>query len=864
MKKFLSIFTILVFIFTLAACKPSVDPAQDKLDAAASGLDVLIGDPNSITSSFNVPTNLKDGVVAAWTSSEPGVASVGQPNAQGQVVITVNRPAKGSGDAKATLTATLTINDAKGKALEKKWTITITVKEQSVEEIKIETIRDILNIRDDAYDPSDKKEKVQVTINNASVFAEGSDSVFIYDGTGIVQVYGGASGDMKQGKVYNVTGLLEWYFGLWEIIDSTVVEVEGATPQTPEKVIVDDVLEFRNQLTAEGDYQAAFGTAKDGNFEPIYARITAKVHVIPGDTSNYNTYLLNKDFEGSFLGDEKNPAKGFMAYYYTNDFTYLKSFNGLEVELDVVLHTYRSNNYAFAFYYVGGKDGIELGTLSDADKINLDFNAITIAGSYTDAATLNLIAEGEQGTEFVWSYTDAENANNDIIDLATGKITPVEGEMRVLKITVTATNGETEVVKNYEIAVGNYNVSTMESIINGDLKKGDPYRVIGILLGNSAPTTYFITDGTGGLGVFVPNNSELQEAFKEYPVGTVLDLTGTYDLYNGLHQISGVTMNTHSVVNQLVPYKESVDISDFAAYTTESLKDLHGLKVKVEGLTLKADLPEELTTYLEFRLVNATEQEILVRLDHRVPYAADVFAYLKDFKAGDVIDIDGLVVGFFNNPQLLFVNNPFAEQPELSTIKEVNEGNLTKGDVIRIRGIFTGGTTPSAFWLQDATAGINLYVPTALRPMFAKLTPGVELEITGTYDLYNGMHEITGFSISTIKLINDEPELPEIVDVSDYEFTAEAFKDLHAMLVKVAGFTVKADGPTTNAYYDLVIVSPTGKEFTVKYDHRVGFSNDVYNYLTTLKAGDAIDIDMLVVTWNNGPFLGFVSNPFAN
>lgn len=855
MKKILSIFTVFIFMFALVACKPSVDPAQEKLDAAYGGLSVLIKDPNMIVSSFNVPTKLKDGVTATWSTNEPGIASVGAPNAEGTVIITINRPSKGSGDAKVTLTATLVIQDAKGKDMEKKWSIELTVLEQAVEEIKIETIRDILNIRDDAYDPSDKKDKVQVTIKNATVFAEGSDSVFIYDGTGITQVYGGASGTMKQGKVYDVTGLLEWYFGLWEIIDSTAVEVD-TQPQFPEKVIVDDVLEFRDDLTEDGGYLAAFGTAKDGNFEPIYARVTAKVHIIPGDTTNYNTYLLASDFEGDFLGDENNPAKGLMAYYYTNDFSYLKNFNGLEVELDVVIHTYRSNNYAFAFYYVGGPEGIELGVLSDEDKINLDFNAVNIPGNILDEATLKLPADGEQGTEFVWSYTDEEDENNDLIDLETGKVIPVEGEMNILKITVTATNGEGELVKNYEIAVGNYYVTSIEDII-ANAEKDDPIRVKGVLLGNSATNNFWIYDGTAAFVVFTGSFSNDFAAFGK---GQVVDITGIYNIYNEILQIDGIKENTYRKVNELMEFPEMVDASEFSK--EEQLENF-GALAKLENLKVKSI--DEPNNAVEVTLENEDgSKTFLVRLDTRTAYADEVKDVLLGYEVGEVVSIEGLMISRFrDNPQFLFIDNPFVEKLEVTAIEDIINGEVELGAPIRIQGIFTGGTTPSAFWLQDDTGGLNLYVPSELRAMFAELTPGIKIEITGSYAAFNGMHEIEKFSISTIKLLDADLAMPDAADVSALEFNSEAFMDYHGALVKLVGFTIKEDGPAENKSDNIIFLSPTGKEFIVRFDNRTPFAKDVFNYLTTLKAGDPIDIDLLVVGWYNGPQLFFIDNPFA-
>lgn len=857
MKKILSIFAVFILIFTLAACKPGVDPAEEKLDAAYNGLAVLIGDPNMIVSSFNVPTNLKDGVKATWSSDEPGIASVGAPNAEGTVIITINRPTKGSGHATVTLSAKLVIENAKGKELEKIWSIKLTVLEQSVEAIKLDTIRDILNIRDDAYNPYDKKDKIQVTIKNATVFAVGSDAAFAYDGTGIIQIYGGDAPNLKVGKVYDITGLIQWYFGLWQISDPTAAEVDKA-PEFPEQEEITEVENYLDDLIDAGLTEPAFGSAKDGNVEPMYAKVTGKVYVVPGQNDNYDTFIVDSDYDTTqkwTAGGPGAPARGFMLYYLTNNMSTIREYNGLEVTVDVVIYTYRSNNHAFAFYYIGGPDGVELGELSEEDMINLDFNSIDIPGNVLEAATLEFPEEGGQGTEFVWTYTDEEDENNALIDLETGKVTPIASEMNIVKITVTATNGEAELVKEYEIAVGNYDITTIADVI-ANSEKDDPIRVKGVLLGNSATNTFWIYDGTATFGIYTGIFSDV---FADFEIGQVLDITGVYDVYNGVHQISGLKENTFRTVNdELIEFPEMVDVSE---YTTEEQLDAFGQLVKVTDLTVtKVDDP---SNAVELTLENEDGVTFLLRLDIRTKFGKEMKDDLLAYEVGDVVSFEGLILSAYKvNPQLLFINDVLAEEIELSTIKEVNEGELENDTPIRVRGILLGGSTPSAFWLQDETAGINLYVPSALRPLFAKLTPGVELEITGEYELYNGMHELKNFSIGTVRLINGEAALPEAADVSELAWTAEAFNDHHGSLVKVEGFTMKADGPAEDKSVNITIVSPEGVEFVVRYDNRMPFSEAVFEYLSGLEAGDEIDIDMLVVGWYNGPQLIFVSNPF--
>src|SRR5690606_5818505 len=112
-------------------------------------------------------------------------------------------------------------------------------------------------------------------------------------GTGIIQIYQGAAPQLEVGKVYTISGTIDWYFGIWEITKSTAEEQVGATPQMPEKEVLGNVNTKVNALIADGAHLSAYGSVADGNFEPIYATVTGKVYMIPGDTGNYNTYLLD-------------------------------------------------------------------------------------------------------------------------------------------------------------------------------------------------------------------------------------------------------------------------------------------------------------------------------------------------------------------------------------------------------------------------------------------------------------------------------------------------------------------------------------------------------------------------------------------
>ena len=178
----------------------AVDGAVAKLQQAYDSLGALIPDPSNITTGFEVPVTLANSVTAEWSSDEPGVISFGTP-AGGFSVATVNRPAKDAGDAVVTISAILSLqSELTSEMLHQTWDIDLTVKENTVAELVIDNVDDILAIIDPVYDG-----ELSVTLNDMTIFAKSAGEAFAYDGTGIIQVYAGAASTMSVGKAYMIS-----------------------------------------------------------------------------------------------------------------------------------------------------------------------------------------------------------------------------------------------------------------------------------------------------------------------------------------------------------------------------------------------------------------------------------------------------------------------------------------------------------------------------------------------------------------------------------------------------------------------------------------------------------------------------------
>ena len=510
-----------------ASSSVAVDPALAKLQSAYDSLGGLIADPTNITTGFQVPVNLANGVTATWTSAEPGVLGFSTTPVNGLINATVNRPAKDNGDAAFNIFADLSIAaELTAGNLTRRWTQGVTVKQNTVELIVINSIADILALRDPALDRT-----LNVTLANLTIFARSGGEAFAYDGTGIIQIYRGAAENLTVGRVYTVSGLIDWYFGIWEIVDSTAEEQVNATPQTPTKEAVTGVLGKVNRLTGEGAQLSAGLTAAAGNFEPIFARVTGKVAIIADRPANYNTYILDKDMEpAAFVaGAGTVPANALLVYYQTVDYNLIKAFDGIEITIDVVIYTFRSDQRAFAVYYVGGPTGITA-NLTDAQAQTIDAAALSLPASITEATTLTLPATGTNGgSAITWS-----SSNSDVINVTTGAVT-IPNPAVVVTVTASILKGEGPAqVRTFEVVVGLLENTTMATLLT---------KSVGNVAYSEAEVVYLATDKRSavladatGYG-YIFNSVAL-----DITLGQFIGASYTVGIYRGLVQMTAVKL----------------------------------------------------------------------------------------------------------------------------------------------------------------------------------------------------------------------------------------------------------------------------------------------------------------------------------
>ena len=650
-KKISLLFIALVFILGLAACGPKVDPDQAAFDEAYQALNVVYpgGDSEKVIASFTLPTALRGGVTATWESDDATHAPIVTDG--GVTTVNVVRPENGDGNVEVTLTATVTLNNVTDTKeftftiLEEPYVTVVTLSEIKASEVTIDPAGSGTTGDLDGED---------VRIYGVTVIAKDTDAYWISDGTTTLMVYD-APTNVQIGQKGDIIAEIDIYYGAWQLKGLTWKNVtqnnvvEPALVDLSQYWIANKAETVANMVPVQNDDAIQ-------NFVTFEAKIVYRKDFTGG--ASYMTTLVDPD-------SESNDEFFVLVYYKSPEFDNIAQYSGITATFTATVRELRYNRATNAT--IGARPifslsihSMELPELTEEDYATIDANNIEIPTALTEGTTLTLPTVGDFDSVITWAFTDAEDEDNQYVNLETGVVTMPTDKMVKVSITATIVLGEVTLTRNYEMALGNYPLSAIGDIITafgeGTMVKDTPIRIKGILTGGSTPSAFWIQDATGGMNIYVP--SALRTIFATYAQGIEVEITGFYDNYNGLHEIYNFTANTYKVTNTQPAVPAAQEISN-VLFTSEDMAEFHAELVKVTGLTLKEAVAET-TSSFNFYLVNAeTEQEFVVRLDSRMPFFADVLAELMTFEAGDVVDLDGLVVGWYNGPQLVIVANPF-------------------------------------------------------------------------------------------------------------------------------------------------------------------------------------------------------------
>ena len=186
--------------------------------------------------------------------------------------------------------------------------------------------------------------------------------------------------------------------------------------------------------------------------------------------------------------------------------------------------------------------------------------------------------------------------------------------------------------------------------------------------------------------------------------------------------------------------------------------------------------------------------------------------------------------------------------PALSTIAAAKA--LADGTTIRIKGILTAKTKTATYWMQDATGGINVYATGDALTQLDAMTLGVEVELVGELDIYNGLFEIVKIQIVTVK--NSTPALPTPVSINAVEFTNAGLLSYQGQLVSFEGFLLEADVNASVDSFSFYLYNPVnGKKISARVENTVPGFADIIAYLNPLAVDSPINVVSGILGWYN-------------
>jgi len=176
----------------------------------------------------------------------------------------------------------------------------------------------------------------------------------------------------------------------------------------------------------------------------------------------------------------------------------------------------------------------------------------------------------------------------------------------------------------------------------------EPVGVVGIVSNIVSHRSLFIEDDSGGIAVYDFDAVLIGTA----QIGDRIRVIGERDTFSGLVQIGYISST--AILESGVTLPVMADLNAVDIESSEAMLPYQGRRVELSDMTV-VTLPEltSSTSSYNIGLRRADEKEIIFRYDGRLADHDDLFAALSALEEGDVINVTGMTVGWYNGPQLV-------------------------------------------------------------------------------------------------------------------------------------------------------------------------------------------------------------------
>jgi glycosidase len=485
------------------------------------------------------------------------------------------------------------------------FTVTATNGEETQElEVTVRSLAEV-SIEDALKVPSG--EFVMFTGKVVEIIAPNS-GFYVYDETGLIYVrdtafWSANRDDVKIGDSWTFVGARGLFRGL--------PQVEALRLYEPsDEVFADDPLLGFTTLQ----------DIKDGN-------------IVPG--GRYLIYGTATVIEGRFTDYRVQTGDVFVQLHHNANNSAIADFDGEEIVIEV--RPFQWDSPTPFVTYTKTADDVSTDPLTQAEQNELA--AVTAA---TEAKLFNIVREDlNLVTTGLFDTTISWSSSNPSVISSTGEVTFGSEETTV---TLTVTVGSFS--KDYEVIVGEATLNLSEIY---DVALGTEIFTRGIvtnLVNNNQRAV--IEDENGGLFLFGVDNYS-------FKLGDEVIVRGTKSEFRGLIQLSNIT--------QLEVLRSNLDLPEPVAvdFSKESLLEYQNRSVNIVGLFLSNPPQITGTGGVNFNLVDESNEVVIIfRLESETYLGKErrdeIVELLNSLSDGDGIDFTGVLMGWFNNPQLIITD----------------------------------------------------------------------------------------------------------------------------------------------------------------------------------------------------------------
>lgn len=273
-----------------------------------------------------------------------------------------------------------------------------------------------------------------------------------------------------------------------------------------------------------------------------------------------------------------------------------------------------------------------------------------------------------------WATTNGNIISSD------GKVKRGQADQEVT-LSAKITHGNNSLDVDFDFIVLNNAVNNSLETISAIRAKslGTSVTALGVVtevIGNNA----YIQDTTGAIYLYLGKDTSYVDELEE---GNLIQVSGILAQFNGLTQISTIT--SVKVIKTAVQQPKIVELQNFS---NSSLKDLESAKVAVKDATItKLPLVVQggVDNFIELSYGNEKIQ-IFISKHLESSIIEGLNNKLKWFKVGDLISLNGIVVGNYNGYQFVLSGSENIVDKPLTTAQKLEAVNDSLKDILSLDG----------------------------------------------------------------------------------------------------------------------------------------------------------------------------------